>query len=62
MGYMKSFPIVEYFPKFLHYTKTTVLRDKILDLNLLFAGGMNSNLTYNAPMPYSFSLLTQKSF
>jgi hypothetical protein len=53
---MKSFLIAEYFQKFLFYTKTTVLRDKTLDLNLLFAGSMNSNLDYNSPVPYSISL------
>jgi hypothetical protein len=36
---VKSILIAEYYPKFLFYTKNTVLRDKTLDLNLLFAGG-----------------------
>jgi len=36
---MKSILIAEYYPKFLFYTKTTVLRGKTLDLNLLFEGG-----------------------
>jgi len=53
---VKSFLIAEYFPKFLFYTKTAVLRNKTLDLNLLFAEGMDSNLAYNSPMPYSISL------
>jgi hypothetical protein len=53
---VKSFLIAEYYPKFLFYTKTTVLRDKTLNLNLLFPGGINSNLDYDSPMPYSSSL------
>jgi hypothetical protein len=53
---MKSFLILEYLPKFLYYTKTDVLWDKTLDLNILFAGGINLNLAYNSAMPYSISL------
>jgi hypothetical protein len=53
---MKSFLILEYLPKFLYYTKTDVLWDRTLDLNISFAGGIKSNLAYNSAMSYSISI------